>query len=148
MRNSLRFGRRADLVFSCALLILGAVVTLAGWHYGLGYHLNDIGPGVFPVGLGVLLMVLALMSLREASGSREAHRIAPVLFIPLGIIAWGLLINTAGLLAATIALIALYVFGEPRLKPFGGAVLALSLTAAGYVLFVLGLKLSLHVFWG
>ncbi|MBE0529450.1 MAG: tripartite tricarboxylate transporter TctB family protein [Rhodospirillales bacterium] len=147
MRNSLRFGRDAELVFSYALLILGAIVTLTGWHYGLGY-LNDIGPGAFPVGLGVLLMVLALMSLREASGSGEAHRIAPVLFIPLGIIAWGLLIDTAGLLAATIALIALYVFGEPRLKPFGGAVLALSLTAAGYVLFVLGLKLSLHIFWG
>ena len=147
MRNSLQFGRRADNVFSYALLILGAVVTLAGWHYGLG-HLNDIGPGAFPVGLGALLMILALMSLREASGSAEAYHIAPVLFIPLGIITWGLLVNTAGLLAATVALIAFYFFGEPRLKPFGGAVLALSLTAAGYVLFVLGLKLSLHIFWG
>lgn len=145
MRNSLQFGRRADLIFSYALLILGAVVTLAGGHYGLG-SLNNIGPGAFPVGLGVLLMVLALLSLREASGLRETHRIAPVLFVPLGIVAWGLLIDTAGLLVATIALIALYFFGEPRLKPFGGAVLALSLTAAGYVVFVLGLKLSLHVF--
>ncbi|WP_346893817.1 tripartite tricarboxylate transporter TctB family protein [uncultured Roseibium sp.] len=147
MRNSLRFGRGADLVFSYALLILGAAVTVTGWQYGLGY-LNDIGPGAFPVGLGVLLMILALLSLREASGSPQTQSIAPVLFIPLGVIAWALLIDTAGLLVATFALIALYIFGEPRLKPLGGAVLALSLTAAGYVVFVLGLKLSLHVFWG
>lgn len=147
MKLSVRFGRGTEFVFSLFLLLLGLAVAIAGWSYGLG-ELNDIGPGAFPLGLGILLMGFALMTLKDALPSRTLHRVAPVLFIPLGIVVWALLIDLAGLLAATGALIGLYLLAEPRLRPLAAIALTLCLTVIGYLVFILGLKLPLHIIGG
>jgi hypothetical protein len=137
----------ADRLFAAALFILGAIVSFFGWQYGVG-QINNIGPGAFPLGLGIILMALALPA-AFASGQRDVPvRLAPAMLVPIGIIAWALLIDWAGLLIATSALIGICGMANEKLRPLFLVGLALALTAVGYIVFILGFKLPLALVGG
>lgn len=141
------FGVFAHRVFAAALFIVGAVTCYYGWRYGLG-HLNDVGPGAFPFGLGILFMVFSALAGIEEGDASVRVRIAPVIVVPIAIAAWAMLIERTGLLVATIALIGLGGLASSRFRPIFLLLLALALTAAGYIIFVLGFNLPLMLFRG
>ncbi|WP_010137686.1 tripartite tricarboxylate transporter TctB family protein [Oceanicola sp. S124] len=140
-----RIGRLPELIFALFLFAIGAVSAICGWSYGPG-RLNDIGPGAFPLGLGVFLMILAALALREAgTESALSRRLAPACFYLPGVILWALLIEGAGLLLATLALILLCSFAEEQLNLKRALLLSLILTAVGYVVFILGFGLTFNL---
>lgn len=147
MQPSVRFGAAAHRLFAGLLFLLGGVVAYYGWQYGLG-QLNDIGPGAFPLGLGILLMALALLSGRRQETTVESRRVAPIVAIPLGIAAWALLVDRIGLLVATLVLIALCGLAEIRPRPLRLGVLAITLALVGYLVFVEGFRLPLTLWAG
>lgn len=132
----------AEKLFAAGIFVLGAGVGIHGWQYGLG-QLNDIGPGAFPLALGILLMALSARAVATAAVTVGGSRRTPVFCVVAGIAAWGLLIERAGLLVATLALIFICGLANERFRPLPLLGLALALTAAGYVVFVLGFNLPL-----
>ncbi|PJE32273.1 Tripartite tricarboxylate transporter TctB family protein [Pseudooceanicola marinus] len=140
-----RIGRLPELIFGLFLFGIGCVSTIYGWSYGLG-RLNDIGPGAFPMGLGIGLMILAALAMREA-GTQDpvSRRLAPAFFYLPGVIIWALLIEGAGLLVATMALILMCSVAEEHLNLKRAVLLSLILTAVGYLVFILGFGLTFNL---
>lgn len=71
--------RRKDLAGGLLLAITGAAVALRATHYSLG-TLNRMGPGYFPLALGVLLAVcgvLIVINALFASPAPTADAVAP-----------------------------------------------------------------------
>ena len=138
-------GRGPERIFAAFLFGLGLIATIYGWRYGLG-QLNDIGPGAFPLGLGVALMILAAMAMREAGAeSAVSRRLTPAFFYLPGVIIWSLLVEGAGLLIATLALVGFCAFAEEKLDLKRAAVLGLALTGVGYLVFILGFGLTFNL---
>jgi putative tricarboxylic transport membrane protein len=136
----------AERLVSLAFAIIGAVVAFYGWSYGIG-ELNNIGPGAFPLGLGLLLIAFSLPNIVSPQEVLQTFNIKPVICILLGVAAWGLLIDF-GLLLATLTMIAIVGLSYDTWRPTFLIPLALSLTAGGYVIFVLGFNLPITLFGG
>ena len=146
MRATLTFGALTQRAFVLALFLLGLIAAISGWRYGLG-QLNDIGPGAFPMGLGVTLMVLAAIAFfsSKREPADEPRNLKAMLLIPAAILAWALLVEMGGLLIANAALVALMFFSEDDLKLRSGALLAVALTIGGYAVLVMGFHLPFHI---
>ena len=145
---AVRFGIWAERLFAAFLFGLGGVLASYGWSYGLG-QMNDVGPGAFPFGLGLVLMALALRCASEANPAESAERdLSALVFMLPGIVLWALLIDRAGLVAATAALVLFCLPAEAKLRPAGAVVLALLLCLAGWLVFIEGFNLPLTLFGG
>lgn len=134
-------GKKAELVFGLFIFALGLICAIYGWKYGPG-QLNDIGPGAFPLGLGVALMILSVLCMAEAGHEWPLSRkLSPLAIYLPAIVIWALLIESAGLLLATLALIVVCSFVDDKLSVFKAIILGLVLAAVGYVVFILGFGL-------
>lgn len=145
MQKTIAFGVVAQRLFAAALFAVGAWAAVSGWRYGLG-RLNDIGPGAFPLGLGILLMVLsAAVALEARAAGRHSRFVVPIVLVPLGICVWALVIDFGGLLAANAAVIGMMAMAEERLHLRAAVLLTVFLTIGGYVVFVLGFNLPFGI---
>ena len=146
MRVTLTFGAFAQRAFALALFLLGLIAAIYGWDYGLG-RINEIGPGAFPLGLGLIMMILAGIAFVTAAAEDTAakRRLKSMMLIPAGVAAWALLIEGGGLLIANAALVAFMFLSEDDLKIRSGVLLTIFLTVGGYVVLVLGFHLPLHI---
>lgn len=112
------------------LVLLGVAVCLESLNYPLG-SLAQVGPGAFPMALGLLLVGLGLALFWD--GATEASR-APFVWRPLiaicsAMVAFGALMELSGAIAAATALVAIAELAEPRYNPVKVVVLAAALTA-------------------
>ncbi len=126
---------------------LGAVAVGAGYRMG---ELTRMGPGFFPVLIGVAVLVLALVAAFEAAQDREDRislRLSPIVFVSVGILAWLLLIRPLGLVPATFALVGLSAFAKPPFRPVSMLALAVGLCVSGYLVFIWGLGMPMTL-WG
>jgi hypothetical protein len=147
MRAKITFGKNARRAFAFALFCLALYAAVYGWKYDLG-QLNDIGPGAFPFGFGIMLMILsAITFFEDASGTfRQTRDLRPLFFLPVGIALWALLIEPTGLLIANTALIAMMSLAKGVSKKITTVLLTICLTAGGYVVLVMGFNLPFHIF--
>lgn len=136
---------------SLCVIIAGAATVLAAMQYPFG-TLAAMGPGYFPVALGVLLIFLgALLGLapddaaaEDAAAPRTELRgpvlvvVALVLFIIIG--------KYAGLAPAAFVLIFLSALGDRGTTLRSAAVLAAVVTSAGLFLFAKVLHGQLPLF--
>jgi hypothetical protein len=124
-----------------------------GWaslHYQLGTA-TDMGPGYFPLAISVALVFLGLCSvirsLRVGSPVRiGAWPVRAFVSILLGVIAFALLVGHAGLIAASVALIALGCHQRILTRPFELATLTAGLVVLVVALFVYALDLPFDLF--
>lgn len=102
-------GRAKSLAGGLLFAALGLAAAVAAWGYSIGTP-GSMGPGSFPVLLGALLALLGLLNaataLRGAPAEAENARIGRSLMLPLGIFVFGLLVERAGVIASTLALVA------------------------------------------
>lgn len=131
-------------------MALGAFLIWEGASLGTGTA-RRMGPGWFPVALGWLMLglggLLALSGLfgRDAplpDGDTEP-RPASALWVGAGIAAFALLLERAGLVPATVALVGLASLAAPRPRPLAVVVLAAIVAALAWAVFRLGLGLPL-----
>lgn len=126
-----------------------AVAAYAAGHYDIG-SLRRMGPGFFPVALGVLLAVLGLLITLPALRLHPKTEPQPFAWREaLGVIAalllFGLLLNRLGLLATTALSVLIASAVAPRKGLGWRLVLAVAVSALTWVLFIRGLNMTIPV---
>ena len=146
------------------LVALGVAGAIAGHGYDVG-TLRQMGPGFFPVALGVLMALVGVAVLattpfvRADSAAAEApvaaehaHLAGPVVqwrgwtCIVAGVFAFALLAAHGGLVPASFASVFVAALGDRRNGVRDAALLALVMTLFGVAVFHYGLHLMLPLF--
>lgn len=113
-------------------------------HYPLG-TLNNMGPGMFPMGLGVTLAIMGVAMSALAlfrRGKMPEIRVRSPLFVVLGVGAFALLLPF-GLTPAVLGVALLSSFADTKVKWTELAVLSVSLCLLSWLIFGLGLGLPI-----
>lgn len=135
----------ASGLFSIAF---GLLVIVESTSYTVG-NLLRMGPGYFPLMLGIAITAIGIVILIKAVGARntiEKIQWRPLIFIALGLIAFGLSIQTLGVFFATTALVVAARLSEKSLSWMNTLILALCLNVMVYVVFIYGLSIPLKTF--
>jgi hypothetical protein len=143
--------RRKDVLAGLAALGMGLLVIWTSLDYRLGTPAR-MGPGMFPMVLGVLLALCglgaALMGLRTVERA-PALRLRAMLAVTGALVAFALTVERLGFIPATILLIFVAGMAERPVQWRALALLALILAPAAYALFVLFLGIPVPAFaWG
>lgn len=146
-----------DVKSALLLIVIGALVAWKGSQYPIG-ELRRMGPGFFPVALGVLLAGLgALLLLVPALGSAEErdaeHNEKADLrgwsFIIAGIFVFIVLGKWGGLVPATFALVFVSALGDRGNSIKTALLTAAAMTAIAVVVFNYLLAVQFPLFtWG
>ena len=149
--------KKRDFYAGGLTILLGAAVTLDSMTYTLG-TLTHMGPGMFPLMLGITLTFIGVLILGAAMATplsddesimpknREWRGwgcilAGPILFIILG--------EFFGLVAATFACVFVPALGDRTSTVKGSALLAAGVTFFGVLLFTYVLKIPFPMFrWG
>lgn len=142
---------KADLLAGGAFVVFGVVFAIGSLaHLEVGSTL-DMGPGYFPLALGVLLVVLGLLVMGEGLRAAEARPIGLIpwraaLLIGGALLFFGLTVRGLGLLLAIFGAVLLAAFAArgSSLKVVLG--ITVGLTAMCVVIFVVALRLPLQLF--
>ncbi|HKA74911.1 MAG TPA: tripartite tricarboxylate transporter TctB family protein [Xanthobacteraceae bacterium] len=136
--------------FWAGIMFLGfaAVAMVAARGYTLG-SAGRMGPGYFPMVLGLLLGVLGLIiaarSLLTADNRIDGLKLQPLLFLVAGVCLFGLLIERLGLVLTLIAVVAVAAFASRESRSVEVAALAAVLAVFSLAIFVYVLRLPLLV---
>lgn len=144
--GSFRIRLSADLVAGIGLAFVGLAAVWGASRYAIGSAAR-MGPGFMPLAIGIALTLLggilvATASLRKSQPIGEVT-LRPVLLVLSGVVAFGLLIDDWGFLAAVAALIVLSRLAGRGQSLVETAVLAAGLTLLAAAIFVFGLGLPL-----
>lgn len=137
-----------DIIWGGILALLGlGVAAYAATHYDFG-SLRRMGPGFFPVLLGIALAALGTIIAVPAFGrTAEARPFAwPETIGVIGsLLLFGLLLNRLGLMGSTAITVLVASSVAPRKGILWRLVLTVVVTALVWVLFILGLDMSIPV---
>ncbi len=140
-----------DFLTGLLFLAFGLFVIIYGSRYPLGTAAR-MGPGYYPLlassGLALLGVILIGRSVVTGGGGEvSAINLRPLLMILLGTLAFGLLVERLGFLAAGLALVLLTRFAERDIRLAETVALALGLTAFTTAIFwyALGMPLRLMI---
>lgn len=144
-----RVSGRPDLVAGAMFAAIG----LFGLYLLRGYDMGTaarMGSGYAPrlvcwvlLGLGTLVAARGLHSEREDDQEPIAWR--PLVLVPLSIIAFGLLVERIGLVAAAAGLIVIGALAGRGIRPLETLILGAALIAGSVLVFVWGLGLSMPI---
>lgn len=134
---------------------LFVAIGVAGLWFGRTQSAGTLlrmGPGWLPRALSILLLalgaVVALTALRSTASDDEAVERPvwrPLVLVTVSIVAFGLLLERAGLIAAVLVLVLVACMAEPRRGVVGPIVLAALLAALSWGIFVAGLGMPLSL---
>jgi hypothetical protein len=137
-----------DIVGGLAMMSIGAFMA---WHayneYDIG-RLARMGPGFFPVSLGIILSVIGLFIAIPAffrPGSPIKVEFKTMLAVTLGILVFAFLLRTAGLILATMAAVLVSSVADRSITWKGRVILAVGVAGLTWGIFILGLGMLLPV---
>lgn len=140
-----------DFYAGVIFIVVGVAALLIGRDYSLGTT-TRMGPGYFPALLGALLTLLGLIiSLRSLIFDGPAVGdigFRPLVLILASMLAFAGLLEPAGLVIATAALIAIGCLGSTESRARDVIVLSIALIAVALGLFVYGLGLPMKIWPG
>ena len=144
-----------------SVIAVGAFLAAVASGYDMGSAFRP-GPGFFPLAIGILLIGLGLGVIVErlllGAGSLPAdddgggeiedlaHSWRPLVATAAGLVVFGLCLETVGFIPATVALVVIAAFGEPRRNWLVIGGIAGFMAVFGTVVFVWGLGLPLDPF--
>lgn len=138
-----------DIVAGMGLALFGLAAALyAGSNYTMG-TVSRMGPGMMPVSLGLILAVFGLAIALPALSQRGTSvliQFRPLIFLSASVLAFALMIERFGLVPSVFATTIIATLAETRVKPLGALILACSMSALTWALFVAGLRLSIPAF--
>jgi hypothetical protein len=127
-------------------LAFAAVAVLAARGYAMG-SAGRMGPGYFPMALGIVLGLLGLIIIGRtfAAGDERvgALQLRPLLVIVVAVCLFGLLIERLGLIVALVAVVVVSALASREYRPVEVAALAATLAAFSVGVFVYALRLPL-----
>ena len=137
-----------DLLSGLLFAALGAGALYISWRYPAGTAAR-MGPGYFPhlvssllVLLGGILIVRAWFRPGETIAALDLR---PLMFVLLGTLAFGLLIERAGLIAASAVVVVASRLARPGFRAVEVLLLAAGLAGGAALLFVYALGLSVRL---
>lgn len=148
--------KKNDLVSAGLLVLLGIGLAAGSLQYGIG-TLARMGPGYFPLLLGVLLIGIgALIGVSpvppaEGRGAPDGARLAlrPWICVVCGVLAFIVLGQYGGLVPATFALIFISALGDKHNSLRAALGLATGVTVAAVLIFFYGMQMQFPLFtWG
>ena len=151
----MRSVNRKDFLGGGLMLLLGLGAAFQASHYELG-SLRRMGPGYFPLALGIILAVtgalIMLAGLRTAPAAAAA-RLRPEwrgwFCICAGVAAFAVLGRYGGLLPATFVSVFIAALGDRKNTPAAAVMLAAAMTLVCLVVFWWLLRIELPLFrWG
>lgn len=123
-----------------------------GLYLARGYSMGsagEMGPGYFPVVLGIVLGALGLLLVGRAIASGDESvghfSIRPLLFLVIAVIAFGVMIEPLGLILSLIVTVALAAQAGRKSGPVEIAILAVVLAALSVGIFHYALRLPLPI---
>ena len=145
----LRIKSSQDFWTGLAFIAFGATTATLSSAYPLG-AVSRMGPGYFPMLLGILLagigIVVMLRSLASAAGGTIGRiDLWLVLRLLSSVAAFGLLLNPLGLLTAAFVTIFVAAWAGPEFRILEGIIAAVVLSVMSWLVFVLGLKQTIPV---
>jgi hypothetical protein len=141
---------KAEKEFWSGLMFLAfAVVAIVmSRGYSLG-RAGQMGPGYFPLALGVLLAFLGAITISQSfvkEGEKlDALRLGPLLTIALSVVLFGLLIEVAGLVISVALVIAILGIGLRSATWLELTALTVGLIVFAIAVFVFALQLPLPI---
>lgn len=135
----------------CAALLLGLLglyVIVQGSGYDMG-SLRRMGPGFFPVMIGSVLVLFAVLLVLEVWHSEKERNFwipRPILTITAGFVAFAALLERAGLVPATVALVLLVSLAEKPVRPVAAVATAVGLSVLGVLVFIYGFGIPVSAF--
>jgi Tripartite tricarboxylate transporter TctB family len=146
---------RRDTLGGILMVLLGVGAVIEGQLFRVG-TLARMGPGFFPVAVGVILAAVGVLIVIAArlSAPSESRPALPAewwswLLICLSIVSFVVVGTYGGLVPATIAIVAISAFADRTNTIKGTLVLSLALTIVAVVVFWWLLKMQLPLFrWG
>ncbi|MCO5063530.1 MAG: tripartite tricarboxylate transporter TctB family protein [Rhizobiaceae bacterium] len=139
-----------DFIAGLLFILIGVGATLIASRYQIG-TMARTGPGYFPVSLGILLTafgaVLAIRAYLDPPSSEPLPDFAlrPLLMVLLGVVTFGLLIRSWGLVAAIVGLIVVSRFAKREGSVFETLLMIVVLTIIPLAIFVYGLGIPFKV---
>lgn len=137
-----------EIIAGLAIVLLGMFTAYEATNYEIG-TVAMMGAGFFPLALGISLIVLGTVLVASSTLSEWVELdfpIGPFLLIAAGILAFAILLERFGLVAATVALVILVSLADARNNLVTIAVNAIALSIFGVVVFIWGLRLPLAPF--
>jgi putative tricarboxylic transport membrane protein len=131
-----------------AVLLFGVAMSYVASHYHVG-DLSNMGPGYFPVLIGILLAVVGLINLTANFHDEESAPDVPWLAFLLvfgGILVWAFLVERVGLFAASVALIVMTSLARRPLNPVQIVTTAVIGSLLSALVFIYGFGLPLKIF--
>jgi len=150
-------GKRLNALVSAALI---AVFGFIGVHEGLSFNIGSVsrmGPGFFPMALGVILVVVSAVILVQGflQGSKLNEtlqlnlEVKGWLLVLAGICSFILLGEVVGFVPAIFALVFLSALGDSRNSLKVSLIAAAVTTTVGFVIFGVLLRIPMNAFaWG
>lgn len=137
-----------EIIVALLVVATGGFVLWEGSAYAFG-SLTRMGPGFFPVMLGIVLTgigILLVFEVARAETPRPDLSLRPFVMVTAGMLGFAVLAERLGLIPAVVALVVLSSLAERRVRPWTIALLAAALPLAGLVLFVHGFNLPFRAF--
>lgn len=138
-----------DFWTGITFLAFGGATAIGSLAYPLGTT-SRMGPGYFPMLLGVLLAAIGLFIVWRSMRSEEGGQVTRinlwlVVRLLLAVAAFGLLLNPLGLILTAFITIFLAAWAGPEFELGEAIVLALALSVSSWLLFVYALKQTMPV---
>lgn len=137
-----------DFYGGLLFIFFGLLALTISRDYPVGSNMN-MGPGYFPTVVGILLVLLglfiALKGLIKPGEGVKTWVPRPLVMVLAAAVAFALMVQPFGLVAATLVLVTLSCYGGPEFRLRDMVVLSLLLAALTVVLFIYGVKLPLKV---
>lgn len=137
-----------DALGGAIFFALGTYFVFGSLQYDLGTTRN-IGPGYYPLGLGLIAAGMGLLFLIRSLGRREPiARVAwrPLVMVLASIGAFGLVIERFGLVPAAFLSVCVASVGDPSTRLPQAALLGALIAALVWGVFVVGLGLTIPAF--
>lgn len=139
-----------DIIGGLLLVCVGTSYAAYSYSkYDLG-AIARMGPGMFPLGLGIILATLGAVLLVQAfrrPGKWPTFNLLEPLLVLTGIVVFGLTIRPLGLIPAICLLIVIVSPAEGRLRPRAIAGLCIFISVICWLIFSVGLGLPVRMFW-
>ncbi len=142
-----------DFLSGILFMFIGLGTVIVASNYKIGNAMR-IGPGTFPIMLGIVVALIGLavtvraMRNPEASEKIVSWELQPLLFVVLSIIAFSLTIGTLGLIPAVVAVVIVGHFASREASFRELICMAVVLSAIVTGIFIYGLNLPIPLgFW-
>ena len=145
-----RIGDNADFWAGVMFVAFGIAAVYFSREYPMGSAMR-MGPGYFPHYIGILMIVMGLIvavkGMLRPTDAIGTWAFRPLLVLGLGIVVFGLAIESTGFVPALAALILLTTLAGREFRPLEVVILIAVLIVFAVGVFIYGIGLPYQLFW-